>query len=48
MWIDQSCWINFYYFFGIVNLVIFHPEYIDSEWVLVVSATPLTVLYQLF
>ena len=30
MWIGHNCWINFCHFFGIVNLVIFHPEYIDS------------------
>ena len=31
MWIGHSCWINFRHFFGIVNLVIFHPEYISNE-----------------
>ena len=30
MWIGHSCWINFCHFFDIVNLVIFHPDYIDS------------------
>ena len=25
---------QFFYFFGIVNLVIFHPEYIDSGYLL--------------
>ena len=30
MWIGHSCWINFCHFFGIVNLVIFHPEYISN------------------
>ena len=30
MWIGHSGWINFCHFFGIVNIVIFHPEYIDS------------------
>ena len=34
MWIGHSCWINFCHFFGIVNLVIFHPEYIDSGYLL--------------
>ena len=27
MWIGHNCWINFCYFFDIVNLVIFHPDY---------------------
>ena len=31
-WIGHSCWINFCHVFGIVNLVIFHPEYIDSGY----------------
>ena len=31
MWIGHNCWINFCHFFDIVNLVIFHPDYIDSE-----------------
>ena len=31
MWIGHNCWINFCHFFDIVNLVIFHPEYIDSD-----------------
>ena len=34
IWIGHSCWINFCHFFGIVNLVIFHPEYIDSGYLL--------------
>ena len=46
MWIAHNCWISFCHFLDIVNLVIFHPEYIDRG--LVVSATPLTILYQLF
>ena len=46
MWIRHSYWINFCHFFDFVNLVIFHPDYIDR--VSLVSATPLTVLYQLF
>ena len=46
MWIAHNCWISFCHFFDIVNLVIFHPDYIDSGSL--VSATPLTVLYQLF
>ena len=29
MWIGHNCWINFCHFFDIVNLVIFHPDYID-------------------
>ena len=28
MWIGHSCWINFCHFFGIVNLVIFHYEFV--------------------
>ena len=32
MWIGHNCWINFCYFFDIVNLVIFHPDYIDSGY----------------
>ena len=57
IWIGHNCWINFCHFFDIVNLVIFHPDYTDSshfspwlyrQWVSLVSATPLTVLYQLF
>ena len=47
MWIGHNCWINFCHFFDLVNLVIFHPDYIDRG-VSLVSATPLTVLYQLF
>ena len=34
MWIGHNCWINFYYFFDIVNLVIFHPDYMDSGYLL--------------
>ena len=30
MWIAHNCWISFCHFLDIVNLVIFHPEYIDS------------------
>ena len=29
MWIGHNCWINLCHFFNIVNLVIFHPDYID-------------------
>ena len=29
MWIGHNCWINFCHFFDIVNLVIFHSDYID-------------------
>ena len=28
MWIRHNCWIKFCHFFDIVNLVIFHPDYI--------------------
>ena len=34
MWIGHNCWINFCHFFDIVNLFIFHPEYIDSGYLL--------------
>ena len=34
MWIGHNCWINFCYLFDIVNLVIFHPDYIDREYLL--------------
>ena len=34
MWIGHSCWINFCHFFDIVNLVIFHPDYIDRGYLL--------------
>ena len=34
MWIGQNCWINFCHFFDIVNLVIFHPDYIDRGYLL--------------
>ena len=34
MWIGHNCWINFCHFFDIVNLVIFHPDYIDSGYLL--------------
>ena len=45
MWIGHNCWISFCHFFDIVNLVIFHPDYIEyRQWVSLVSATPLTVL----
>ena len=30
MWIGHNCWIIFCHFFDSVNLVIFHPDYIDS------------------
>ena len=36
----------FFYFFHIVNLVIFHPQYIDSGYPL--STTPHSILYQSF
>ena len=32
MWIGHNCWINFCHFFDIVNLVIFHPDYIDRGY----------------
>ena len=31
MWIGHNCWINFCHFFDIVNLVIFHPDYIEQN-----------------
>ena len=34
IWIGHNCWINFCYFFDIVNLVIFHPDYIDRGYLL--------------
>ena len=34
MWIGHSCWINFCHFFDIVNLVIFHTDYIDRGYLL--------------
>ena len=34
MWIGHNCWISFCHFFDIVNLVIFHPEYIDRGYLL--------------
>ena len=34
MWIAHNCWISFCHFLDIVNLVIFHPEYIDSGYLL--------------
>ena len=34
MWIGHNCWINFCHFFDIVNLVIFHPDYIDRDTVI--------------
>ena len=34
MWTGHNCWISFCYFFDIVNLVIFHPDYIDSGYLL--------------
>ena len=30
----HNCWINFCHFFDIVNLVIFHPDYIDRGYLL--------------
>ena len=34
MWIGHNYWINFCHFFDIVNLVIFHPDYIDRGYLL--------------
>ena len=34
MWIGHNCWISFSHFFDIVNLVIFHPDYIDRGYLL--------------
>ena len=34
MWIGHNCWIDFCHFFDIVNLVIFHPDYIDRGYLL--------------
>ena len=34
MWIGHNCWINFCHFFDIVNLVIFHPDYIGRGYLL--------------
>ena len=34
MCIGHNCWINFCHFFDIVNLVIFHPDYIDRGYLL--------------
>ena len=34
MWIGHNCWISFCHFFDIVNLVIFHPDYIDRGYLL--------------
>ena len=34
MWIGHNCWINFCHFFDSVNLVIFHPDYIGSGYLL--------------
>ena len=34
MWIGHNRWINFCHFFDIVNLVIFHPDYIDRGYLL--------------
>ena len=28
MWIRHNCWINFCHFFDIVNLVVFHYEFV--------------------
>ena len=32
MWVGHNCWISFCHFFDIVNLVIFHPDCIDSGY----------------
>ena len=32
MWIGHNCWISFCHFFDNVNLVIFHPDYIDRGY----------------
>ena len=34
LWIGHNCWISFCHFFDIVNLVIFHPDYIDRRYLL--------------
>ena len=34
MWIGHNCWISYCHFFDIVNLVIFHPDYIDRGYLL--------------
>ena len=34
MWIGHNCRINFCHFFDIVNLVIFHSDYIDRGYLL--------------
>ena len=34
MWIGHNCWINICHFFDIVNLVVFHPDYIDRGYLL--------------
>ena len=34
MWTGRNCWISFCHFFDIVNLVIFHPDYIDRGYLL--------------
>ena len=34
MWIGHNCLISFCHFFDIVNLVIFHPDYIDRGYLL--------------
>ena len=46
MWFGHNCEILFCYFFHFVNLVIFWPQWIDSEYL--VSATPHTILYRPF
>ena len=34
MWIGHNCWINSCPFLDIVNLVIFHSDYIDRGYLL--------------
>ena len=46
MWFGYNCEIIFCQFFHVVNLVIFHPQYIDSGYL--VSTTAHTILYQFF
>ena len=46
IWFGYNCLIIFYHFFHFVNLVIFRPQCIDTEYL--VSATPHTILYQSF
>ena len=44
MWFGYNCYDIFYHFFHVVNLVIFHPQYIDSGYL--VSTTPHTRVVQ--